>query len=428
MHRLCLLCLALLSACSDPEVILPGERELVRAPAETNALPDEPVPLTLPAARRNTEWTHVAGSSLHLPGHLAFAQAPERVWSTSVGTGDARRTRIVSPPVVAAGRIFALDAAARASALSPEGRVLWRTDLRPAGESVGAGFGGGFAFDAGALIATTGYGEVIRLDPETGEVIWRTQVDGTIRAAPAVSGERVVAISRNDVAHGIETESGAIAWRVEGVGLGAGLLGGASPAIRGAIAVVPFQSGEVIALLTENGRRVWSAALTAGRRELARSRIADISGDPVIDDITVYAANQAGQVVALDRRSGDRLWTQADGAYGPVLPIGPSLFLVSDQAELLRLDAETGDVLWRQPLPEWVNPSRRRTAFRHYGPLLAGGRLLVASSDGELRSFDPVTGTPGPTLPIPGGAAAPPALADGTLYILSGRGVLHAYR
>ncbi|MEO0387379.1 MAG: PQQ-binding-like beta-propeller repeat protein [Pseudomonadota bacterium] len=420
----------LLAACSDPELILPGEREPVRPdPAPALAETAEIPPLTLPPSRRNSDWTHVGGSSVRLPGHLSFSTAPERAWSVSLGAGASRRMRVAAPPVVAGGRIYAFDAAGQASAVALSGALLWRTDLAPEGEARGDGFGGGFAFADGVLVATTGFGEVLRLDPATGDVIWRTRVEAAIRAAPAISAGRIVAVARNDVAHGLDAETGQIDWRIEGVGLGAGLLGGSSPAIRGRIAIIPFQSGEVIAALTESGRRVWSAALTSGRRELVRSRIADISGDPVIDDVTVYAANQAGQVVALDRRSGDRLWTQLDGSYGPVLPVGTdTLFMVSDKAELLRLDAANGQVIWRQPLPEWRNPAERREAIPHFGPLLAGGRLLVASGDGLLRSFDPATGRALAELRLPSGVATPPALVDGTLYLVTDQGSLHAYR
>ena len=429
---LCCLGVFAIAGCSEPELILPGERELIR-PEPVAALVDQEgaeIPaLSLPAARQNTEWTHIRGSSVHLPGHLALSTEPRRIWGTQVGAGDSRRNRALSAPIVAEGRIFTLDASARASAVSTEGRVLWQSDLTPEGESSAEGFGGGFAFDGGALIASTGFGEVLRLDPASGDILWRTRVQAPVRAAPAISDGRVVAVSRNDVAYGLDAETGELDWQIEGVGIGAGLLGGSSPAIRGPVVIIPFQSGEVIAALTSTGRRVWSAALSGGRRELVRSRIQDISGDPVIDNEVVYAASQSGRLIALDRRSGDRYWTHRDGSYGPVLPVGDTtLFMVSDIGELVRINALNGEVIWRQPLPEWERPERRTNAIPHFGPLLAGGRLIVASGDGLLRSFDPESGTLLGTMDIPGGATAAPAIANGVLYILSRRGELHAFR
>ena len=415
------------AACSENELILPGDREPIR-PAEVSAQPDTIPDLTIPAQRSNQNWPQLQGSATHLAENVALAAAPSRIWSVNIGAGNGRRTRIIAAPIVANGQVFTLDASARVSAVSTSGRSQWSVSVTRDGERAPEGFGGGLAYDAGALIVTTGFGEVLRLDPATGDVVWRTAVEAAIRAAPAVADGRVVVVARSDVAYGLNVETGELDWRVDGASLGAGLLGGASPAIRGPVAVVPFLSGEVIAVLTRSGRRVWSAAVTGGRRELVRSQIQDISGDPVIDNDLVYAANQSGRLVQLDRRSGERLWTHRDGAYGPALPIGGSVFIVSDIGELVRIDAETGDALWRTPLPEWENPEKRRRAIPHYGPLLAGGRLLVASGDGLLRSFDPNTGDLLSEVDIPGGAGAAPAIAGGVLYIISKNGELHAFQ
>ena len=64
----------------------------------------------------------------------------------------------------------------------------------------------------------------------------------------------------------------------------------------------------------------------------------------------------------------------------------------------------------------------------HHGPILAGGLLYVASSDGGLTAFDPVSGDVVQTLDIPGGATTIPVVADETLYVVSKTGKLHAFR
>jgi len=60
---------------------------------------------------------------------------------------------------------------------------------------------------------------------------------------------------------------------------------------------------------------------------------------------------------------------------------------------------------------------------------MIGGRLLVASSDGLMRSFDPTTGEELGSTPIGGGgAAAQPAIAQGTLFVVSRDGTLFAFK
>lgn len=428
--------LFLLSACGDDELILPGERESVR-PVEGVEIGEDGEPvvvqrdipgLNIPAATRNADWTHVNGNPQHLSTNLALNDNLTRRWSVSIGKGNARRARIISAPVVAGGVVYTLDAQATVSAVSTAGSVLWQTNTTPANEASRDGFGGGLAFANGRLYVTSAFGEVLAIEPRSGGIIWRTTVDSAIRAAPVVEGEYVVVVARNDIGYGLDAETGSLDWRSQGVGLGAGVLGGSSPAIRGPIAVVPFQSGEVIAVLTRSGRTVWNAAISGGHRELVRSQISDITGTPVIDNDIVYAANQGGLLVSFDRRSGIRNWTARQGSLSPALPIGNSVFIVSDEWEVMRLDKETGEEYWSVQLPQWRKPEQRRDAYPQFGPLMGGGRLIVAGADGQLRFFNPASGAPLGSVEIPGGAAAQPAIANGALYVVSLDGRLHAFQ
>ena len=103
---------------------------------------------------------------------------------------------------------------------------------------------------------------------------------------------------------------------------------------------------------------------------------------------------------------------------------------MSDRNELIRFDAETGAPIWRVELPGFVRdkPRRRAEIFAHYGPILAGGRLVVVSNDGLMRSFSPENGALVSTIEVPGGATTGPVVAGGTLYVVNTRGQLLAFR
>ena len=124
------------------------------------------------------------------------------------------------------------------------------------------------------------------------------------------------------------------------------------------------------------------------------------------------------------------IWSDGDGANSPVLLAGGSVLAVNDQAQLVRLDARTGGRIFAVSLPYYTDRRVRRqdSIHVHYGPVLAGGRLFVASSDGILRSFDPRSGALVGQAPIPGGAATAPVVSGGTLYVTGRDGQLHAYR
>jgi outer membrane protein assembly factor BamB len=154
-----------------------------------------------------------------------------------------------------------------------------------------------------------------------------------------------------------------------------------------------------------------------------------VTGDPVVAGDTIYAGNASGRTYAVSG-SGETLWSAGEGALGPVLPVGGSVFLVNDQAELVRLDAATGAVIWRAEMPYFdaVKPKKQKAITAHYGPVLAGGRIAVASGDGLLRFFSPLNGAMVGSVEIPGGAAAQPAMAGGMLLVVGRNGQLHAFR
>lgn len=414
-----------LAACQGKDKPLPGPREDVRP--EAVATIEAARPLALPAPIVNADWSHRNGAANGRFVHLAFSQAPQLVWDADIGTGDAKRRRILAAPIVADGRVFALDAEAQLSAFAADsGAPLWRRSVAPEGQRPDSGPGGGMAQAGGVLYVSTGFGQVMALDPRTGGEMWRTTLEAPVRGAPTVEGGLVFVVARNDSAVALDARTGEIVWRIAGAG-GPGVLGGASPAVQGPLAVLPFASGEVLGVLARNGLQLWGTAVTGGRRELVRNRISDITGDPVIDGDTVYASNQSGRTVSIDRISGERNWTMPEGAFGPAWPVGGSVFLLSDTGALVRVDAASGGVFWTAEMPEYPN-AKRKAAIAYYGPTVAGGRVWVASSDGLLRAFSPNDGALLATLEIPGGAAAAPAIARGVMYVVTRTGRLLAFQ
>jgi outer membrane protein assembly factor BamB len=415
--------LAILAGCDRGDQPLPGERIPIRAGVEEEA-PTRSAAISLPPAVVNADWTHRNGASGGRPAHPALAPVPQLRWATDIGEGEGRRSRILAAPVVTGGLIFAMDAGGRLSAVGRDGRLVWSQSLVPERQNAASGPGGGIATAGGVLYVATGFGEVFAMNAANGQIRWRKTLEAPIRSAPVVRDGLLVTVLRNDTAYGLDAANGEIRWRIQGAG-GTGLLGGATPAADGPLVVIPFASGEVLGVLGRNGLTIWGTAVSGGRRELARNRINDISGDPVIDGGSVYASNQSGRTVRVDRETGERTWTMAEGSYGPAWPVGGSIFLMSDEGQLVRANAATGELIWSTQLPEY---NYRRRLFRgpvpisaitHWGPVLAGGRLWVASGDGFLRAFNPVDGAMIVEIALPGGAAAPPAVAGGVLYVVT---------
>jgi outer membrane protein assembly factor BamB len=429
-----LVAMAPLQACGmfdwfDDEERLSGERVRVREQLASfeagGAATAEPLPPPSP----NSEWTQTNARSSHASGHLAGPGVPTPAWTADAGEGASGEAAITGAPIVYGGRVFTLDAAAQLSAFDTgSGGRVWRTDVSPEGEDGEEGFGGGLATDGETIYVTTGFGEVLAVGAGSGEILWRFRAGAPFRAAPAVSAGYVLAVTRDNRAIALSARNGEVLWQLEGASSDAGLLGGASPAISGDLAVVPFASGEIVAVHLPSGRRAWSAVLGGARRGLARSAIADVTGDPVIIGRAVVAANQSGRTVAIDGQTGGRGWTRSIGAVGPLWAAGGSIFMVTDDLHLTRLSLQTGKTIWSTELPGFEDPEDREDPIAYSGPVLAGERILVTDSTGNLLLFDPATGEQVGAVELSSGATTGAAVAGGSIFVLSDDATLHAFR
>lgn len=417
-----------LSACGTNETPVPGQRFDI-LPADVTATTNAVVGINLPAARSNAEWTHVNGASDHSSGHAAFATTPTLRWSVDLGRGVSRNSHISSGPVAANGFVYAMDGDGIVSSVSAGGSVMWSVETTPVIEGNQVSSGGGVTYSNGVIYAGTGFGEVLSIDAASGTINWRRSLDAPIHAAPTVVGKRIFVVTRGDVAYGLSTEDGALEWFQRGaVATLGGIEGGASAAVSGSRVVLPFASGDVMGARTVDGQPQWRTAMDGVTRASSLGFTGDISGDPVIDGGFVYVSSLSGQTLKLQLSNGNKVWEVAAGASDAVWPVGGSIFLVTSEARLLRINARNGQVIWSQQMPAYDNPEKRRGAIRHYGPVLAGGLMWVAGRDGQLRGFAPESGALVSSVRIPNGAAAAPIIVAGVMYILSLDGELHAFQ
>jgi outer membrane protein assembly factor BamB len=422
------LSLVVLAACGEDDVILPGERfDIRQQPVSVN----QSAPINLSATQVNPQWTHRNGNPSHSIAHPALGGNLASAFVVNIGEGDSAAARITSHPVVAGGVVYTIDARALVTATTVNGTQLWQRDLTPSRDGRGDASGGGISVSGGQVFVTTGFGEITAMDASTGAVAWVQDLDAPASAAPTVRGDLVYVVARDSTAWALNSANGRISWQQSGVPSTANFGGGASPATRGDYVVFPFPSGEVLATYPLGGIPRWSTVVSGDRLGSASAVINDIAGDPVISGNRVYIGNFGGRTVAINLSDGARLWTAAEGAISPVWPVGNAVFLINDINELVRLNADSGAPVWRVALPSFEedeNTRSQKRVFTHYGPVLAGGRLIVTSSDGAIRQFDPTSGALVAQIDLPGGAASGPVIANETLYVLSKTGQLHALR
>ncbi len=419
-----------LAACAgNNNRILPGERVSIR-PQEQLQIENRAVSISLGAAVSNAAWLQQNFGPDRVAPHLALSASPALRWSADIGRGNTDRSRITSTPVIAGGVVYTLDAAGQVQASATDsGAALWRADITPLGENSGAeGFGGGLALEGSSLYVTTGFGELLSINTGNGAINWRYGFPAPLRGGPTVSAGRVFVMGANDVAYAIDGARGKLSWSQAGpASAGPVTMGGSSPAVRGNNVVLPFSSGRSMGVST-SGQLRWSSDVNQARLSNVRASIGGFPGAPVISGGRIFMANAGGESAALRAGNGAEVWALPVGATGTAAVIGGAVFSVSDTSQLLRIDAATGRVIWAVQLPEFENPEKRRGFIAHFGPVVAGGQVIVAGTDGRLRFFDPVSGAAGYSVALPGGAASAPVVAAGVLYVQNAKGQLLAFQ
>ncbi|HEY9537114.1 MAG TPA: PQQ-binding-like beta-propeller repeat protein [Kiloniellaceae bacterium] len=409
---------------------LPGERIAILAYERGLRADPELAELVvqLPEPYVNADWAQPGGSAAHAMYHLSLSANPSRVWSVDVGEGTGSVAHLLAQPIVVGDTVYTMDSRSLVSAFAAtDGTRRWQVDVEDEDEDAGF-FGGGIASDGEKIFVSTGFARIFALDAETGETLWIHKAPSPMRGAPVVSDGRVFVITLDNQMLVLNTETGERLWNHVGVQETAGLLGSASPAVARNTVVVPYSSGEVLALLTDDGRTVWSENLAAIRRLDPLADIAQVRGLPVIDRDLVLAISHAGRMLAVDLRQGARAWQAEIGGVQMPWAAGDFIYLVTNDGQLVCLLRHDGRIRWVTPLQRFADPEDQEERIRWLGPVLAGDRLIIAGSHGEVLSVSPYDGKPLGFIALDEGAAVPPVVANNTLYLLTADGELVAMR
>ncbi len=398
--------------------------------------------IELPPSYANISWPTSGGEADHTLHHLSAATNFDVAWKADVGKASSNRARLTAPPVVADGRLYVIDAEATVSAINSEdGKTIWRTKLAPSvkekfrireimtrTKASELGFGGGVTFDEGKLFVTSGFGFIAALSADTGEELWRVQTGAPVRTPPTAYRGSVYFVTNINEMIALSQENGERLWNFQSFEEAARILSAASPAAAGDLIVAPFSSGEVVAFLAGSGRPVWDDTLARNTQITALSALNDIAGSPVIDRGLVYAVSHAGRLVAIDIRSGQRIWEAPVASLQMPWVAGDYIFVVSIDAQLVCLSRADGAIVWVSQLKRYDNEKKRKGRIAWSGPVLAGDFLILVSSDGRLAKVSPQDGSLVESKKIDEGSVVSPIVADERIYVLTQNGKLYAFR
>ena len=158
---------------------------------------------SLPAPTTIASWPVPGGTPEQSIEHAAAAPDLRIAWRQNLGiAGENRKHFVTAPPIMADGRVYAMDGQATVSAHDARfGRRLWSVDVRPKGREDRRdrdAYGGGLAYANGRVFVTSGYRLITALDAKTGKTIWTTRTDAPLHSAPNVAAGLVYAVTIDD--------------------------------------------------------------------------------------------------------------------------------------------------------------------------------------------------------------------------------------
>jgi outer membrane protein assembly factor BamB len=404
---------------AEKELPLPGKRvSVIQQENITSDLSAATRPIVLPQPQANESWSQPGGNPTNAPGHLALSGSLKPVWSVNVGTGSSFYGKLTASPIVYDGKVLTLDAAGRVTAVSASGgSVVWKVSTTPANEKDHEGFGGGLAADSGRVYAATGFGQVLALDAKSGKKLWEKSVGSPIRSSPTAAGERLFVVSKEGQVFCLSGSDGAELWNFQGQSERASILVNASPAVDGDTVVIPYPTGDVVALRASTGQPIWSESLARTRTASSLSAMSD-AARPAITGGMVYAVGHAGRMVATSQKTGERLWSLTVASIQPPWVAGDSVFVVDTGGQVLAIGRNDGKIQWATKLPGSATWS---------GPVLAGSRLWLTSSKGQLASVEANTGKVASTQDLGSPIFIAPVIAGGRMYVLTDNAKLLAF-
>jgi outer membrane protein assembly factor BamB len=336
----------------------------------------------------------------------------DKLWSMGVGNGQGDGFYRIRPAIsgqtlfVASsdGEVFAVD--------RRSGDDLWDIELdTPLSGGVGV-YGDG-------LFLGSSDGFVIKLDAGTGGQQWATRLRGEILSAPQSNGNVVVAQTYDGKLQGLDFATGALLWTYDSNVPVLTIRGTSTPIVDENRVYAGFANGRVLAFDINTGAVLWEVrvAISQGRSEI--ERIVDIDGSMALAGGILYAASYQGNVVAIDVRSGRKMWQQKASSFAGVSQAFGNVYVAEEDGTLTAYLRDGQGMRWTQPALAYRELSR---------PTPVGRYVAVADLEGYVHILSQVDGSFVGRVKADGDGVRADMLSDeNVLYVYGNSGDLVAY-
>jgi outer membrane protein assembly factor BamB len=421
-----------MAGCSEPELVLPGERIAVTQQVEHLSANQQAMAegAGLSAPLTTLTASHPGLNAGHAGGHLALDLPLDERWDVEIGTGGDEFVEL-AVPVVGAGHVFAVSASGEVSAIEIEtGNLSWRVSIEDFEDDVIPGIAGGLAISGSTVFVHGGGHNLAALSVEDGSVIWSQRFQLPLRGGPTVYAKKALAVTDIDAnLFMLRIDNGSVLWDRAGLPSGTIVYGAPSPAIYDNQIAVAAHGGELSLLDADNGDVIWSDNLATFNPRTPLQGLGDIRAHPVHDGGLVFAVSQSGRTAAFAVRSGLLLWELTIGGIEMPWVAGDSVFIVTLDGRLYAIRRNDGAIRWVAELPGAlpIGAVAAEDIPRYVGPVVAAGKVIIVAEDGNILLFNADTGALEDEADVGGRIVTAPQLAAGMMFVLDNSGTLTAF-
>ena len=421
-----------MAGCSEPELVLPGERIAVTQQVEHLSANQQAMAegAGLSAPLTTLTASHPGFNAGHAGGHLALDLPLDERWDVEIGTGGDEFVEL-AVPVAGAGHVFAVSASGEVSAIEIEtGNLSWRVSIEDFEDDVIPGIAGGLAISGSTVFVHGGGHNLAALSVEDGSVIWSQRFQLPLRGGPTIYAKKALAVTDIDAnLFMLRIDNGSVLWDRAGLPSGTIIYGAPSPAIYDNQIAVAAHGGELSLLDADNGDVIWSDNLATFNPRTPLQGLGDIRAHPVHDGGLVFAVSQSGRTAAFAVRSGLLLWELPIGGIEMPWVAGDSVFIVTLDGRLYAIRRNDGAIRWVVELPGAlpIGAVAAEDIPRYVGPVVAAGKVIIVAEDGNILLFNADTGALEDKADVGGRIVTAPQLAAGMMFVLDNSGTLTAF-
>lgn len=358
-----------------------------------------------------------AKDNVEPPAPLADITRPQlkvdELWSSGI-SGNNVAQRVNLAPASDGTNVYVASNTGSVYALSlKDGSTVWRTKMLHVMLDAGP------AVKDGIVVVASSGGLVVALDPATGKILWKSDVNGESLAVPAIGSGTVVVRTSDGRLIALAADSGNQRWKTSYDVPRLSLRGASNPVILDRVVLVGLDDGRLVAVNLDDGSQIWQASVGTPKGSNELARLADVDGVLAVSSDDVYAVGYRGQVVAITRSNGQISWTRDVESYTGVSADDDNLYVSDVNGTVSALDKSNGTPVWTQPALH----ARVPTVPTPFGDSVVTGDVqgyvhFFSKKDGSLMARERVGSDP---------ITAPPLVVGDVLVVQSNDGKIGAF-